>query len=333
MQIPANHRPKIGIALSGGSGRAIAHVGVLEVLAENDIPIDYIAACSSGTMVAASLACGTLAELREVMLKMDRKSLLQYIGLGDTDSGMFSLEKLEEELRRFTLDKNFEDVRPILNFIACDIETAEAVSLNLGDLARAARISSSVPLWFPPVRWGNRLLVDGGLFSIIPTREVRAMGADIVIGVDIAATRQIIRKRYLRVWQGYNFLKKSLPGQALGGLVRFVDKLYEKTIEIVFYNQSDFFEKKHAEDPNLFAVLTRAMEIVADRKQKGLIDPAPADIMLVPDVKKYGPLSVDNAAEMLAEGRRAALRAIPEIKRRIKDFENQKNIERELKYA
>lgn len=316
-----NPRPKIGLALSGGSGRAIAHIGVLEVLREHNIPIDYIAACSSGTVVAASFACGTMDHLKNTLFQLDKKSLLELVALDEENSGVFSLERFEVKLKEFTLGKKFEDVRPHLNFIACDLNTAETVCLNLGDLAHASRVSSSVPGLFSPVQWGNRLLVDGGLFSVIPTKEARDMGANIIIGVDIAAARHIISKRYARVWQGYNFIKKSFPMRIFGQMMEFVDKLYDRTLEVVFYNQSDYLEKDHAHDPTLFSVLSQAMEVIAHRDALELADFGICDIMLAPDVKKYGPLSVESSRAMYQEGRDVALSAVPEIKKLIQNYE------------
>lgn len=314
--------PKIGLALSGGSRRAITHIGVLEVLTENQIPIDSIAACSSGTLVASSFACGSMSLLKDMLLKFDTPSLLEALKLSKEGGGVFNMEKAEEEIfRQITCGKKFEDVKPTMSFVACDLDTGESVSLNLGDLARACRISCSVPPLFSPVRWGNRLLVDGGFVNIVPVQETRDMGADIVIGVDIAATRNIIRQRYLAMWQGLRFLKKTPPFQIFNRIIATVDKFYENSLKIVFYNQSDFIENRDLQNPDVFTVVGKAMAVVEERRKKADANESACDIMLAPNVKHFGWLGVGKSVQMLAEGRRAAREALPEIRRLIQNYQ------------
>lgn len=314
-------RPQIGLAISGAFGRAIAHIGVIEILQEHGIPIDYIAACSSGTFVASSFACGTMEELKETWLKLDQKAIFDLLRLEKNGGGMFGLEKLEELIRKFTRGKNFEDVQPRLNFIACDVETGEPVSLALGDLARASCISSCVPGLFPPALWGNRLLVDGGLFSMVPVNEVKEMGADIVIGVDIAATRYMFKKRYLGVWRGIDLVKRSWPVRLLLWVFTLLGSAYDSSVKFVFYSQSDFLEPGIVDkNPNLLSVLDKAMRISA-RLHRTAIDHVPTcDIMLSPKVKHFGKIDMENTQRMYLEGRRVALEAIPEIRKLIKEY-------------
>lgn len=317
-----NSRPKIGLALSGASGRAIAHIGVLEVLKEYNVPIDYITACSSGTVVAASFACGTMEELKHNFFELDREALFRLFQLDDEGSGLFSLEKTEEAVRKFTLGKNFEEVEPRLSFIACDVKTGEPVSMSLGDLARACRISCSIPFLFPPVLWGNRVLVDGGLFTMVPVKEVQEMGADIVVGVDIAATRYAFKKRYIHVWRGYSFLKRTIFSPLFGWFYWLLSQIYQSSIKVVYYSQSDFLEERFVDkNPNLLTMLGRALEIASLRHRSAMQNIPTCDIMLSPKVKHYGKIGFEHSRKMYKEGRRVAEEAIPEIKKLIKDYQ------------
>lgn len=312
-------RPKIGIALSGGSGRSIAHIGVLEVLREQNIPIDYITACSSATMVAASFACGTVEELKRDWLKVDAKFLLNLFKLDKSGKGILNIDKGADWFRKYTAGKKFEDVLPRLGFVCADITTGEPVLLALGDLVRAGQASCATPGLFEPVEWGNRLLVDGGLFSIVPGREAREMGADIVIGVDIAATRQVIRKRYLYVWRGYNFLRRSPIFRLIGSFFNLLNRVYESSMKVVFYNQSDFVEEEVLKNPNFLTVLSRSMELVEQAHRQGLLDHS-CDIILSPNVKNYGKVDFASGKYFLEEGRRATLEALPEIQKLLREY-------------
>src|SRR3989344_604177 len=116
MTIPPNNhpqRPKIGLALSGASGRAIAHIGILEAFRENNIPIDYISACSSGCVVAASFACGTMDKLKEDWLKLERKTLLDFFMLIKTSIGIFDWKNLANGWPLIPTEKDWKRLRPV----------------------------------------------------------------------------------------------------------------------------------------------------------------------------------------------------------------------------
>jgi NTE family protein len=177
-------RPSVGLALSGGVARGIAHVGVLQVLEEHHIPVDYIAGTSAGAVVAAGYAAGmTIAEIAEIgrslrWRDMGRVTLSRL--------GVQSNARLEEFVRARLPVKRFEEMRIPLATIATDLHTGSAVVMTEGDVAFAVRASCAVPGWYVPVTDPQgRSLVDGGLVANIPTAAVRSLGADLVIAVDV----------------------------------------------------------------------------------------------------------------------------------------------------
>src|SRR3989344_1873893 len=213
-------RPKIGLALSGASGRAIAHAGVLDVLTENNIPVDYIASCSSAAIIAAAYATGTLPELKhEIFTRLKQKDFLNLISPSDNSSGLFSLNPARERLSKYTKGLNIEHVRPHLAFATVDLNTGEEVPISMGDMLNGIVASCSVPGLFEPIKWGNKTLADGGLVNLVPAEMVKSMGADIVISVDIAATKYMFTEKSLKIFKNlvfliqtskipYNYLKK-----------------------------------------------------------------------------------------------------------------------------
>lgn len=313
-------KPKIAIALSGASGRAIAHIGILEVLDEQNIPVDIITACSSATIIAASYATGTMEKLKQYLFVLSAQIILNNLKLGRQGGGLLSLEPVEKIYNEFTLHKSFEEVKPILSFVACDLNTGDPVGLNLGDMAKAARISSTVPGLFTPEKWGSKVLVDGGLFSLVPVEEAKKMGADIVIGVDIAATKYMFDRKYLNVWRAYDFVRRSLPFRILRVIINYFRNLYKKQIEKSFYSQSDFLDESYAErNPDVFFVISKALGIATQRQDEDQVPTC--DLMLAPNVKHYGKMDTENAKKMYEEGRRVAFEALPEIKKIIKEYE------------
>ena len=159
-----NNRPKIGIALSGASGRAIAHIAVLEVLRENNIPIDIIVGCSSGALIAASYALGTMDALKDLFYQLTIPKVLKLWSIKDAKGGIFHLngEKTNKALNEFTLNKNFEDIKHLkIGFTATDINTGELVTLKTGSINQAFKASVAVPGLLAPVVWDHHILVDG----------------------------------------------------------------------------------------------------------------------------------------------------------------------------
>lgn len=210
-------RPKIGLVLGGGGAKGAAHIGVLKVLEEQKIPVDYIAGTSMGAIIGALYASGLSAgELEKVITEIDWKDvfsgdpdrrdidyrrkredydILTGLSLGIKDGkvvmpkGLIKDQKVNvlfEMLMLHTSDIHDFDKLPIpYRAVAADLETGEMVVIKGGRLADAARASMSVPGAFPPVELDGRLLIDGGIVRNLPVDIVREMGADIIICVDV----------------------------------------------------------------------------------------------------------------------------------------------------
>ena len=212
-----NARPRVGLVLSGGGARGLAHVGVLKVLEQLRVPVDVIAGTSMGAIVGGLYASGMSAETLERELlavrwnevfnsRVERQLLSQRrkeedfeisplveIGVREGElrapSGAVSSRGLETLLRRFTLPvrevRRFDELPVPFRAVATDMETGRAVVLNGGDLALALRSSMSVPGLFSPTELDGRILGDGGLVDNLPVDVARNMGADVVIVVNI----------------------------------------------------------------------------------------------------------------------------------------------------
>jgi NTE family protein len=215
-------RPKIGLALSGGGARGIAHVGVLKVLEEHRIPVDYIAGTSMGAIVGGLYASGMSAkEIETAIHQVDwmdafidktRRQDRSFRRKRDDDlyliknrpglSGgkikfppsVIDGQKIDLLLKRFTLPvvavRDFDELSIPYRSVAADLVTGEAVVLDHGDLALAIRASMTIPVAFAPRVIDDELLVDGGISICLPVDVVRQMGADAVIAVDISTPKR-----------------------------------------------------------------------------------------------------------------------------------------------
>src|SRR5258706_10636895 len=181
------NRPRIGLALSGGAARGIAHVGVLRALEENAIPIDAIAGASAGAMIGGAYAAGlSIAQLEA----MARKFRWRHMGrFSFSRLGLHSNAPMEKFLRANMPVTRFEDLRIPFAAMATDLRSGTAVVMrDTGDVTFAIRASNCLPAFYVPVRDSEgRLLVDGGLVANLPISYTRDLGADIVIAVDVGA--------------------------------------------------------------------------------------------------------------------------------------------------
>jgi NTE family protein len=181
----AVNRPTVALALSGGAARGMAHVGVLRALVENNIPIDFIAGTSAGSLVGGAFASGmTLDQIAE----LGRKMRWRNVGWATISRlGVQSNYRLEKYLRDRLPITRFEDLRLPFAAVATDLKSGTAVIMrDQGDVPFAIRASCAIPgIYVPVMDEEGRQLVDGGLVAVVPVSVARSFGADIVIAVDV----------------------------------------------------------------------------------------------------------------------------------------------------
>jgi NTE family protein len=176
-------RPKIGLALGGGFARGIAHIGVLRVLEEHEIPIDFIAGTSVGALIAATYASGTPLE---EMVRQGQATRFSDFGRWTLSRmGMASNERLEHFLHKFTPAELFSQMKIPLSIAATDLMSGKSVHFTDGEIGPALRASCAYPGLFLPVEYRGQILVDGFLTETVPAEAARDLGADIVIGVHL----------------------------------------------------------------------------------------------------------------------------------------------------
>jgi NTE family protein len=178
---PEVRRPRIGVALGGGFARGIAHLGVLRVLEEEHIPVDFLTGTSAGAMLAIAYASGhrieqIVAQARATRFKDFGNWNLSWLGLATN-------QRLEHYPRKYLGVSTFEDLRIPLAIAATDLGTGEPAYFTHGPLGPALRASCAYPGMFVPVELEGRTYVDGFLAAPVPVDAARNMGADIVIAV------------------------------------------------------------------------------------------------------------------------------------------------------
>ncbi|RKZ65589.1 MAG: patatin [Gammaproteobacteria bacterium] len=178
-------KPKIGLALGSGSARGLAHIGVIRALKDAGIHVDCVAGTSIGAAIGAVYASGKLDSLQETYLAMDWKKIAYFFDVVFPKSGIIDGKKVIDFMREYVHSECIEELPLPFKAVATELNSGEEVVLETGDVMDAVRASISVPGMFTPVRRNGRVLVDGGLVNPVPVNVARAMGADIVIAVDI----------------------------------------------------------------------------------------------------------------------------------------------------
>lgn len=178
-------RKKVGLALASGGGRGVAHIGVLQVLAEHNIPIDLISGTSAGALVAAIYAAGTdLKMLEKYIYTLLPKDILDPTVV--TRGGLLSGNKVQDLVRVLSHDLDVSETRIPCFIGATDLESGAFHIFDHGKLHEAARASMAIPGVFTPICIDERWYIDGGTLQELPIEVLREHGADVVIAVDLS---------------------------------------------------------------------------------------------------------------------------------------------------
>lgn len=176
-------RPTIGVALGSGGARGLAHIGVLKVLEEHQIPINFISGSSMGSFIGAMYANGNDLFLMEKLANQLKRK--HWMDISVPKLGLVSGEKVKELIRILTHNKNIEDLKIPVAIVATNIETGEREIFTKGPIYKAVRASISIPGIFVPEEIEGKVYVDGGVLDRVPVHAVRKMGADFVIAIDV----------------------------------------------------------------------------------------------------------------------------------------------------
>lgn len=176
-------KKKVGLALGAGSARGLAHIGVLQVLMENQVPIDLIIGSSMGAMVGGVFACGgDMKMLGKMVDSMDNR---MFFDIGIPRMGFVQGRRVRSLLQLLTKNRRFDEADPELVVMATDLISGQGIAIDEGSIAEAVRASISIPGVFKPVEKEDMILVDGAVSHRLPVSVARERGCDLVIAVDV----------------------------------------------------------------------------------------------------------------------------------------------------
>ena len=288
-----NSNIKVALALGSGSARGWAHIGIVQALVGNGIVPDIICGCSIGSVIGASYAGGKLAKLEAWAKSLSRFEIAKYIELSSYSKGFVNKKRLHKFLNDFVGDDELliEDLPKPFTTVATDMGTGREVWFSKGSLVKAVWASISVPGVFPPINYKNHWLADGALVNPVPVSVCRAMGADVVIGVNLNG----------------NIIGKHCRKETFW---REGDRVSETNSD----NKGRKLFKKRAKEPGLFESIAGSINIVQDRITRSRLAGDPPDILLTPDVAQIGLMEFHRAEEAIDGGRASVEKELAHIK-------------------
>lgn len=301
---------RIGIALGSGSARGWSHIGVLQSLQEAGIPIDVACGASIGALVAGSQAAGFLEPLNRWVRKLSWSHIVGFMDVAIPRSGLVEGEKITGYLRESLADPKIEELAIPFIAVATDLKTGKEVWLQEGSLIDAVRASISLPGIFTPYAWNGQWLVDGGLVNPVPVSPCRALGADIVIAVNLNS--DIMGKSQVRRMADppSNGRNGASPG-ALGRWAAFLNQTAEQGKLSLF---QQLFQEQPGRGPSVFDVLTTSVKIMQDAITRQRLLAEPPDILVTPKLAHIGLMEFSRAEETIEEGKRAMDLMLPMLR-------------------
>jgi NTE family protein len=299
---------KVGLVLGSGSSRGWAHIGVIEALQDAGIPIHLVAGCSVGAFVGAIFASGGLEQLKKYVLDMEGESMFSFSDLTLIRSGLLDGDKKLKELFCMHSDKKeFAELEIPLKVVAADMHSGGQVVLDSGDLLKALRASMSYPGLFSPTYHKGRWLIDGGVVDPVPVGIARAMGADIVIAVNLDS-ELVSRRRHGKAGTVPEIKPPLLQNEFLRKLaVRY--EAVEKTIR----ERLELQKKKDPAPPGTRQVINAAIQLMQDRITRVNFAVNPPDILIAPRLGDLKMLDYDQVGHSIEEGYIATQNKINDI--------------------
>ena len=279
-------RPRVGLALGSGSARGWAHIGVIRALEQAGIRPDLVCGTSIGALIGAAYAAGELDRFEQWILGLGIRDVIGFLDVS-LSSGLLKGERLANFFRHTFTDRPLEELALPFGTVATSLETGAEVWLRHGSVFDAVRASIALPGLFAPVLHEGSVLVDGGLVNPVPVSLARAMGADLVIAVDLGS--DILGRHLHAVPQ-----RRASNGE-VGDWIR---KLQDNLATLIPGHSND--EPKL---PSMLEVLASSINIMQVRITRSRMAGEPPDVIVAPRLAHLGLLDFHRSKEAIEEGK------------------------------
>jgi len=298
-----NGRRKIGLAMSSGMARGWAHIGAIRALNRLGFKFDVITGTSVGALAGGCYLAGKIDELEAWARSLTKRKIIGYLDMRLRSGGLIGGNRLVDEMRKYLGAAKIEDFGIPYAAVTTDLVTGHEIWLQQGDLVEAMRASFSLPGIFPPVKHEGRWLADGALVSPLPVAACRALGADMVIAINLNA--DIIGKSRR---PGSN-----VPTAAGFDLLQMLEDTDNHEKLGFMDNITRHIFRRDYDGPSMFGVMTASLNIMQDRITRSRLAGDPPDVHIAPRLGHLGLLEFDRSEEAIHEGEAAVMRKRPEL--------------------
>lgn len=302
-------RRRIGLALGSGSARGWAHIGVIDSLIEAGIEPDIVCGTSMGALVGAAYVAGRLSELRQWAETATWRKIARLTDVRLSGGGLISGRQVVAFLQDLGIKEPIESYAARYAAVATDLATGREVWLQSGPIHEAVRASIALPGIFSPTRMGERWLLDGGLSNPIPVSVCRALGADVIIAVNLNG--DLLGRRFTEPEPPADTVPSRVSGEVVRRLLGRLPAPFHRKAETATASAPP----EDTPAPGYFDVLTTSINIMQDHITRTRLAGEPPHVMLVPRLRSIGLMEFNRAPEAIAEGRACVEQALPTLRR------------------
>ena len=303
-------RPRIGLALGSGSARGWSHIGVIDALAEAGIEPDIVSGTSIGSLVGAAYVAGRLAALREWAMAATWREIVGLMDVRLSGGGLIDGKQIVAFLRGLGIEHPIESYAKKYAAVATDLVTGRETWLQSGPIHEVVRASIALPGIFSPARIGDQWLVDGGLSNPVPVSVCRALGADVIIAVNLNG--DLVGRRFeSEPKPPASAARAPVPNESLGRMLRHLpEALREQATQVI-----PRLLPQGSSTPGYFDVIVNSINIMQDQITRTRLAGEPPHVMLVPRLRDIELLEFNRANDAIAEGRACVEHALPMLRR------------------
>ncbi|MFQ5958852.1 MAG: patatin-like phospholipase family protein [Alphaproteobacteria bacterium] len=301
--MPGMAKFRIGLALGSGAARGWAHIGVLRAFSELGIAPDIVCGTSIGALVGGFHLAGHLNVLEDWARRLTKLKMFRYLDFRLSSKGLIAGNRLFAEMETYLADTKIEDLPLPFASVATELDTGHEVWLTEGSLVDAVRASFSLPAFFEPTIADGRWLVDGALVNPVPVSVCRALGARVVIAINLNGGGRAKKREP----QNAAFAPSDLEPPARGSVMALKGPRRR-------FDPRGFPFGHHSPDaPSLLGVIAATLNIVQDRVTRSRLAADPPDIIIAPRIEQVGLLDFHLASDLIDAGEAAVHEATAQI--------------------
>ena len=290
---------KVGLALGSGAAKGWAHIGVIKALERAGIEIDVVAGCSVGALVGSAYVNNRLAVMEKWVSAFSYWDVIRLMDVSWQRGGLLRGQRVFNHIRQLIPHDSIEACNKPFGVVATNLSTGRELWLTEGDLHQAVRASCSMPGLLPPVGYNGYWLVDGAVVNPVPVSLTRAMGADIVIAVDLQHDAHLMQQDLLSV------TPQNSEEEAAAAALDWRSKLRQRLV--------NFTQRRASQTPGAMEIMTTSIQVLENRLKRNRMEGDPPDVLIQPFCPQISTLDFHRAEEAIEAGKAAVEKKMDEL--------------------